>query len=65
MKLLEDSSLSERLQVAGCRHVPKLQEVIAVFIRQNRIVQMNFGQSRDGAENDILDARLGGGGDGN
>ena len=42
----------------------KLQEVVAVFIRQHGVMQTHLGQSRQGAEKQVLDARLGGGRDG-
>ena len=55
----------ERFQLALLGLVPKLQEIIAVFIGENGVVQMNAGQSGDRAQQDVLDAGLRGGCDGN
>ena len=53
----------ERLQLALLGQIPILQEVVAVLIGEHGIVQMNFGEPGNGAQNDIFDAGLRGGGD--
>jgi hypothetical protein len=45
------------------RQVPVLEKVVAVLIRQNGIVQMDFGKARNGAQNNVFDAGLGRRGD--
>ena len=42
-----------------------LHEIVAVFIGQHGIVQVDFGEPRDGSQNNVFDAGLGGGGDRN
>ena len=46
------------------RQVPILHEVVAHFVGEDRIVQVDLGQAGDGAQHDVLDAGLHGGGDG-
>lgn len=48
----------ERFEPAFLGVVEKLHEVIADFISQHRIVQMDFWQTRNGAEQNIFDAWL-------
>ena len=38
--------------------VPVLHEVVADFVGEHRVVQVDLGQAGDGAQDDILDARL-------
>ena len=42
----------------------RFEEVVAVLVGEHGVVQVHLGQAGDGAEDDVLDARLGGGGDG-
>ena len=44
--------------------VPDLEELVAASIGQHAVVQVDLGQAGDGPHDDVLDARLGGGGDG-
>ena len=53
------------IELAFCSHVPKLHELVAVLISQNRVVKVNLGETRYRSEDYILDARLRGGSDGN
>src|ERR1700683_4425832 len=51
----------ERLQLALFGLVPKLQEIVAIFIGEYRVVQMDARQSGDRAQQNVLDAWLRGG----
>ena len=44
--------------------VPELQEVVAVFVGEYRIVQVNLGQAGNRAQQDVFNAGLGGRGNG-
>jgi len=52
----------ERIDLAALGHVPVFHEVVADFGGEDGIVQMNFRQPGDRAEEDVLNARLRGGG---
>jgi hypothetical protein len=45
-------------------HVEVLHEVVAYFIGEDGVVQVDFGEAGDSAEQDVFNAWLGGGGDG-
>ena len=44
--------------------VPEFEEFVAVFIGEDGIVEMDFGEAGDGTEEDVFNTGLGGGGDG-
>ena len=54
----------ERIDLTTFGLVKVLHEVVAHFIGQHRIVQVNFRKSGNGAQKNVFDARLFGGGDG-
>src|ERR1700683_4890944 len=54
---------NKRIQLAFLCPVPILHEVVAIFIGQDGIVQMDFGKPRYGPQKNVLNARLGSGGD--
>src|ERR1700683_5271278 len=55
----------ERLQLALFGLVPKLQEIVAIFIGEYRVVQMDARQSGDRAQQNVFNAWLRGGSNGN
>jgi hypothetical protein len=64
--LVRDRALDdehERLQLAGGRLAERGQEVLAGLVGQHLVVEVHLGDPGDHAEDDVLDAGLGGGGD--
>ncbi len=55
----------ERVEFALLGLVQVLHEVVADLVGEHGIVQMNLGQARDRAQDDVLDAGLRRGGDRN
>ena len=65
--LVGDGSLDnkhERVKPARLRLVPELHEVVAVFVGEDGIMQVNLGQAGNCTEQDIFNARLRGRGNG-
>ena len=48
----------ERIELALFRLIPEFQEVISVFVGQDGIVQVHFGKSGNGSQQNVFDAGL-------
>ena len=55
----------EGIELAFLGLIERLDELVANFVRQNGIMEVHFGEARNGAQQNIFDAGLRGCGDGN